>query len=984
MLKFKKFFIPLLIVFITVLICFLNYTPNTFLTGWDTLHPELNFSLNLGRLLNLWHSEQGLGTIPGHAQMTDFPRVLILYFFHFIFPLSFLRYSYIFLCFILGPLGIYYLVSYLFHQSKFSHLTGFLTSIFYIFNLSTVQQFYVPFEMFPTQWAFLPWIILFSLKFLKTNSKKDLVLFSIFSLFATPQAYASQLWYAFFAIYSSFLFIYSILHKKIKTSTILFGLTLLINAFWLIPNIFYILSHSSSPLENRDNRLYSQEYLLKNRQNGYLSDTAIIKGFYLKWSVFDFSRNTFTDLMPQWQNHLNQPGVILIGYFIFTLSLIGLILSFIKKNKNFICLTPFFFIPFILLTNQIPPFSYLFDFLIKNPTIKESFRFIFTKLSILLLFGITLFLSLFLNFTLQKIKKNKLIWGMSIFFILLNIYYAFPIFQGFLISPSVRTKIPQQYFQLWDFMDSQGNGRILTLPLNQSSGWQYYNWGYQGSGFLWFNLKQDLLDRDSDRWSTQNEQSYKEFFYSLYNQNPSNFATLFQKYNIKYIIWDKNIISPSNENTDQVTLKYDTADLLTQLENDQVIKLVRQFDSILVYKTTNYQSETSINSIDHFISPAYTWSYFDSANINNYITTNYYSEYYPFRNILDNSQKINLQNLSINQIDQNSLQVNLQTPKQTSFLFPSIYQTETNIPTSIYQAGDSLIFQYPIPEESSINLTKKYSIPKNTKEITINDQTFKLDQNSNNYLLGQVNLFAQTPNFINNQPVDLGFSKANESISSKISFNATGTNFDISKNFSDSNQTSNFSLNLDSLSQSFGYIIGFYSQYKSGIPLRFCFKNSYSLVCTVEDQVSKNSNLNWDYFIIPPNGFDTGYQLNINNISYGNAKSESFLKNIVIIPLPFNLLNQIKSVNPNQIGPKNFFILRQSYDFGWLAFYFKNGSPIFLTNHVLANNWANAWELPTNENLTETDIHIIFWPQIFEYLGFVITATTLILVFKKK
>ena len=409
--KFKKFFFPSLLIVITSLICFLNYTPGTFLTGWDTLHPEFNFNLNFKRLIfGIWHSEQGLGAISGHAQMADLPRVLILYLFHFVLPLNFLRYSYIFLCFIIGPLGIYFLIKSIFQKSPHQNLIAFLTSLLYIFNLSTVQQFYVPFEMFPTQWAFLPWIIFFSLEYLKNNNRKNLILFSVFIILSTPQAYASQLWYAFFAIYSAFLIIYSCRSRiDLKKSAKLILFTLFLNAFWLIPNIFYILTSSDAPQSNRDNRLYSQEFLLKNRQNGDLASSTIIKGFYLDWSVFNFNKNTFGNLMPQWNQHFDNPAIISIGYIIFIISFFGLITSFLKKDKIFISLSPFFLVPFILLSNQVPLFSQFFNFLIENSTIRESFRFIFTKLSTLFIFGIVIFFSYSLNLFFQKIQSLKFI-----------------------------------------------------------------------------------------------------------------------------------------------------------------------------------------------------------------------------------------------------------------------------------------------------------------------------------------------------------------------------------------------------------------------------------------------------------------------------------------------------------------------------------------------------------------------------------------------
>lgn len=982
------FLFPIILFLITLFLCFRNYTPNTFLTGWDTLHPEFNFSLNFQRLLNFWHSEQGLGAIPAHAQISDIPRVFILYLFHFIFPLNFLRYSYIFLCLILGPLGIYFLIKYLFRQNSQAPLIAFLTSIFYLFNLSTVQQFYVPFEMFPTQWAYLPWIILFSLKYLQTHSRKNLIIFSLLTFFAAPQAYASQLWYAFFFTYTAFLLLYSFFHRpSLKKSLSLIIFTLLINAFWLIPNIFYILNSRSAPTENRDNRLYSQEYLLRNRQNGTINDVSLLKGFYLNWSAFNSQSNSFADLMPQWQNHFKNPLVLTIGYLLFISGLSGLVICFIKKDKNFIIFSPFFIIPFVLLANQIPPFSFLFDFLIKNPTLKEAFRFIFTKLSILLLFGYTLYFSYFLDFIFNLINtKSKTI--ASIIISIGLFFYCFPMFSGYLISPIVRVNIPSDYFQLWQFMSQQPDGRVLSLPLNQSSGWQYYNWGYQGSGFLWFNLKQSLLDRDSDRWSPQNEQSYREFFYSLYSQNFDQFSKLLQKYQIKYIIWDKNIVSSLDQNNDQVVFKNETQKLLNELTVNQQINPINQTNNLLVYKVNLNSSFNQIQQINQDISPAYSLGYYDSA-ISNYISTTQTTQYYPLRHILTTKQQLDTSKIKLTQLTNNQYQIDIPT-NNYSVKTSSIYSQETLIPTSVYLETTTdnnyqIIFDLPFPKEITTKLNTQYQIKNNLSSISINDKTFSLPPSTNQKVyLGQVNIFVKTPNYINNQIFDFNFNQKNTTYLSKISFTSTGLHFQPQKEFNNLNKTDNYSLDLNSLPQSFGYIIGIQSQFFSGIPLRICLKNSYSLVCSLEDQVDQNQNLGWNYFLIPStsNNTDLGYNLTVSSISY-NTPSKSLLNQIVILPIPFNLLNNSFAATANQTTPSNFYILNQTFNKNWSAFYFKFGVPVFLKNHVLANNWANAWELPTNSNLTAKNIHIFFWPQIFEYLGLTITGITLLLVFKK-
>src|SRR3990170_4136061 len=96
----KRFIFPFLLVVLTVFISFLNYTPGTFLTGWDTLHPEFNFAQNFSNIFfGVFRTDQGLGAVAAHAHMAELPRLVLLWLFSFIFPLSFLRYSIIFLCF---------------------------------------------------------------------------------------------------------------------------------------------------------------------------------------------------------------------------------------------------------------------------------------------------------------------------------------------------------------------------------------------------------------------------------------------------------------------------------------------------------------------------------------------------------------------------------------------------------------------------------------------------------------------------------------------------------------------------------------------------------------------------------------------------------------------------------------------------------------------------------------------------------------------
>jgi hypothetical protein len=271
--------------------------------------------------------------------------------------------------------------------------------------LGTVQQFYVPFEMFPTQWAFLPWIILFSLKYLQKNnsnsygtvSNRSLLFFAITTILATPQAYAAHLWYPFFGLYCLFLIIHHFSYGTVLNRSLhLILLTLALNSFWLLPNIYYASTSSQTVKDNTQNRLHSQEFLLKNRQNGILSDTSLNRGFYFDWDAYDFVHQTNMPLMPEWLTHLKNFDITLIGVFLFFIAIMGFVASIYSRDPLFIPLTPFLIIPFVILSNRIPSFSNLFDLLLKNPILAEILRFVFTKFSIVYTFGISLFAGYFI------------------------------------------------------------------------------------------------------------------------------------------------------------------------------------------------------------------------------------------------------------------------------------------------------------------------------------------------------------------------------------------------------------------------------------------------------------------------------------------------------------------------------------------------------------------------------------------------------------
>jgi hypothetical protein len=132
-----------------------------------------------------------------------------------------------------------------------------------------------------------------------------------------------------------------------------------------------------------------------------------------------------------------------------------------------------------------------------------------------------------------------------------------PAFSGSLISPSMRQTIPQEYFDLFSYMRTQNpSTRIANFPQFSNWGWESYDWGYRGSGFLWYGLRQSLMDRAFDVWDKNSERYYEEMSTALYSGDQKAFENVLDKYSVNWLLIDEHITLPENA-TDSglITLK---------------------------------------------------------------------------------------------------------------------------------------------------------------------------------------------------------------------------------------------------------------------------------------------------------------------------------------------------------------------------------------------------------------------------------------------
>ncbi len=585
-----KIKLPLLLIAIIGVLCAANYTPGTWLSGWDTLHPEWNFSLAFSRMLDgVWRTDQGLGTVAIQSHMADLPRVVWLWILSFALPTSFLRYSYFFLMLLVGPLGMYALAK----KMKIPSTGAFIGALFYLCNLGTLQQFIVPLEMFATLYGFFPWLILTAINVVKTPTKRSSLWFALLSLVSSSMAQTATLFYAYIAMLCLFVITYATqlpltVGHKIRRILIVLTIALLTNAFWLFPNIYAAVTHGKEVQESKVNQLFSPEALAKNQAFGNLNNAVILKNFLFDWSIYSPQKETFVDLMAPWKQHLQQRPVQWIGISMFLVSLIGIITTVVKKQKIGIALLPVWIVGFLMLLSGTSPITGILAWVTKTfPLAGEALRFPFTKFSILYMLPFAVFGGMGAA-TMIAMYKNKLLQILfSVEISLAVLAFMLPAFTGNLIHPAMRITYPTAYQEMFTWFSTQNkNERVSILPNHTFWNWSYYNWGYQGAGFLQFGIPQPILDRDYDRWNIYNEQYQRELSYAIYSKQPLVIRTVLEKYNVTWVLLDASVIAPGdNKNT---TLSWQLPDLLAEagLEKEKTFG-----DTISIYRVTTKQTD---------------------------------------------------------------------------------------------------------------------------------------------------------------------------------------------------------------------------------------------------------------------------------------------------------------------------------------------------------------------------------------------------------
>lgn len=567
---------PIFILFgVVFLIAVANYQPGTYLLGWDNLVPELNIWMNIKRsLFSAWQEYQGLGLVAGMGHAADLVRQVLILPLILILPNSLVRYAFHFGMMALGSGGMFVFLR---KKFKFSPLLSLIGALFYLLNFGSVQNFYVAFEPFSTFWGLFPWLIYFLLDYFKKPSKKGLLRLLVVNLLATPSFYVQTNFVVYLlsvlALISPRL-ISELVEKKLKVLKYIkvLGVIFASNAFWLLPFLYFLSSGSAQNTTSAfGNVMASEETFMRNQYRGTLGDFLLLRGFY-----FDF-KNASSFLMAPWVAHFQNHYILLAGYILGFLALVGIIFSKVRW------LLLFLLIGAVVLLSATPPFSWINEILRSSPFLDQVFRSPFTKFVTPVSFAFSVGIVFGLKAMSKLVKKlgykeRFMSFAFSAFVVILLLFFSAPAFGGNYFYPKIKPKLPAEYLDLIEFFkDQPKTGRIMNLPQGNFWGWTFYNWDYTGSGFLWYGVEQPILDRAFDVWNLKNEEYYWQLNEALQKRDMELFEQVIREYDIEYIVFDNSIYYPRERDYSLQSLK--TGRMV------RAFPKIAEFGEIKVYKT---------------------------------------------------------------------------------------------------------------------------------------------------------------------------------------------------------------------------------------------------------------------------------------------------------------------------------------------------------------------------------------------------------------
>lgn len=550
-----------ILIFILCAISIKNLKPDFYLLGWDNYSSYFNLKTNIFRtFFATWREYRGLG-VPSDSESTDLFRQLFYFVLNLFVKTQFLDQLYIIFALNSGVILMYFFSGSILHSkatenSSNTDMIGFITALFYLFNLNTLATFYFPMIMFVNRYYAVPLILLLLLRLIrkgKESTAKDYGLFAMATILTSGSYMTATVFITFVVcIFLSLLFI----GKSLKNSLFLFIIFIGLNSFWLLPFVNYTIQRSGI-VYFAPTFIEANEIQLNKSASFYSWDKQLI----LYPNFFDTPISNMQRTLKAGYHpiiaQLNNPATKLFIFLFPTFFIMGALAIFIKpkRNKQLLWIPGTLFLYIFLSFKAFSPLGFIYIFLEKKiPLFANLFRFGDTKFHFFIAFAGSLAIGYLVSVLFHKISHKSLSVILAVI-LFCSLFTYKDYLSGHLFGFFMRNKIPNAYFQIAEIInDDKTQGRVLHLPYDQNGYWRSYSWGYLGSSFLHFMIDHPLLEKTFEPASSENAQLNTMIFDGIansqitdnlltYQDKTTHFYSLLKKTGVKYIILDDTVSS---------------------------------------------------------------------------------------------------------------------------------------------------------------------------------------------------------------------------------------------------------------------------------------------------------------------------------------------------------------------------------------------------------------------------------------------------------
>ncbi len=401
-------------------------------------------------------------------------------------------------------------------------------------------------------------------------------------------AYFIAFWVVVLAIFISDLIVNPREYKKILKVYLIFSLIIvLINSYWILPSINFILNSisASGSIQN----LGFNNWLDSLSENTSILNILRLQG---AWDWYAFDQITGLPLYLSYTlNYFYVAPFILFSFLIPFLAILGLIFRDLRFKVLYIFSGILVILGIFLGVGSHLPTGSAYKFLSNNLPFFSLFRspwYIFTPLLIL---GYSLLTSLFF-YKLKEISNISL--GFTIFWrilvvvlIISNFFYCYPLVNGKVFritqTDSFFVKFPSYVLET-KAQISETKGRIIGYPADEI---ENFNWGYRGvESILQLIVDRELIYSSLNYSDSMTSALIKEFYTSIGNNELFIAKSLAKNLNISTIFSKNDQLSLAPKLPEDILfLPKETIgkwEFYKFLEEDQVQKIKTYNKALLV------------------------------------------------------------------------------------------------------------------------------------------------------------------------------------------------------------------------------------------------------------------------------------------------------------------------------------------------------------------------------------------------------------------